>query len=177
MILDGIISSDFAAAHCSLWQMWPKYVKWISVWFISFIILDSFLHPGRGVMLYTIYCHSSEKRGLRSTFCSDETLQNLPYLLKKKTHIVFVLFFISSNFEIYLMNALVYVDKNNTWVFFFHKYSKFWSISLGHKFECRPLFSEECTISADGYPTHIYRTSQESLKNGIYFFFSTFFSS
>ena len=36
-------------------------------------------------------------------------LQNLPYFWNKKIHVVF-LFFISCNFESYLMNALVYVD-------------------------------------------------------------------
>ena len=34
-------------------------------------------------------------------------LQNVPYLWKKKTHVVF---FILSNFEFYLTNALFYVD-------------------------------------------------------------------
>ena len=33
--------------------------------------------------------HSSEKRGLRSTFLSSEMLQNLLYSSKKKTHVVF----------------------------------------------------------------------------------------
>ena len=37
-------------------------------------------------------CHSSEKRGLRSIFCSGETLQNLPYCMYKKTHAVFFRF-------------------------------------------------------------------------------------
>ena len=53
--------------------------------------------------------HSSEKRGLRSTFFSGETLQNLLYFWKKKTHVVFS-FFIVSNFKFYLMNALVYIN-------------------------------------------------------------------
>ena len=42
-----------------------------------------------------IIAHSSEIRGLRSTKCSSETLQNLLYFLYKKTHVVF---FISCNF-------------------------------------------------------------------------------
>ena len=33
--------------------------------------------------------HSSEIRGLRSKKCSSETLQNLPYFMYKKTHVVF----------------------------------------------------------------------------------------
>ena len=36
--------------------------------------------------------HSSEKRGLRSTKCSSETLQNLLYFMYKKTHVVFFVF-------------------------------------------------------------------------------------
>ena len=60
-------------------------------------------------MIFFGLIHTSEKRGLHSTFCSGETLQNLPYLWKKKTHIVFFSFFISSNLEFYLMNAQVYV--------------------------------------------------------------------
>ena len=36
--------------------------------------------------------HSSEIRGLRSTKCSSETLQNLLYFMYKKTHVVFFVF-------------------------------------------------------------------------------------
>ena len=36
--------------------------------------------------------HTSKKRGLRSTFWLPKMLQNLPYLWKKKTHVVFFLF-------------------------------------------------------------------------------------
>ena len=36
--------------------------------------------------------HSSEIRGLRSTKCSSETLQNLLYFMYKKTHVVFFIF-------------------------------------------------------------------------------------
>ena len=39
-------------------------------------------------------------------------LQNLPYSMYKKIHIVFFSFSISSNFEFYLINALVYVENN-----------------------------------------------------------------
>ena len=70
--------------------------------------------------------HSSEIKGLHSTFCSREMLQNLLCLCKKKPQVGFFLYIISSNFEFYLMNALVFV------------------ISLGKKVDCKPLFSEEC---------------------------------
>ena len=36
--------------------------------------------------------HSSEIRGLRSTYCYRETLQNLPYFCKKKSHVEFFVF-------------------------------------------------------------------------------------
>ena len=60
------------------------------------------------------------------------------------------------------MNAPVYVDidqgihkvklkvalhekwKKTTWVFFFYKYGKFWSIPQEQKVDLKPLFSEEC---------------------------------
>ena len=38
------------------------------------------------------HAHSSEIRGLRSTKCSSETLQNLLYFMYKKTHVVFFVF-------------------------------------------------------------------------------------
>ena len=63
---------------------------------------------------YTIlkqYTHYSlEERGLLSTFCSGEMLRILPYFMYKKTPAVFCLFFISCNFQFYLMNSMVYVD-------------------------------------------------------------------
>ena len=60
------------------------------------------------------------------------------------------------------MNALVYVNidqgihkvklkvarnekqKKTTWVFFFYKYGKFWSIFPDKKVDLKTLFSEEC---------------------------------
>ena len=36
--------------------------------------------------------HSSKKKGLRSTKCSGEKLQNLLYFMYKKTHVVFFIF-------------------------------------------------------------------------------------
>ena len=53
--------------------------------------------------------HSSEIRGLRSTKCSSETLQNLLYFMYKKTHVVFFRFSFRATLYFYLMNALVYV--------------------------------------------------------------------
>ena len=41
---------------------------------------------------YILRTHSSEIRGLRSTKCSSETLQNLLYFMHKKTHVVFFVF-------------------------------------------------------------------------------------
>ena len=38
--------------------------------------------------------HTSKKRGLRSTFWLPKMLQNLPYLWKKKTHVVFFVFYL-----------------------------------------------------------------------------------
>ena len=56
------------------------------------------------ILLWDI-SHSSEIRGLRSTKCSSETLQNLLYFMYKKTHVVvFFSFFISCNF-IFLPNG------------------------------------------------------------------------
>ena len=75
--------------------------------------------------------HSSELRGLRSTKCSSETLQNLLYFMYQKTHVVFSFSF-RATLYFYLMNALVYVE-----------YTKFWSVSLEHFVERKPLISEE----------------------------------
>ena len=38
-------------------------------------------------------------------------------------------------------------NKKSTWVFFFYKYSKFWSVSPDKKVDLKPFFSEECTAS------------------------------
>ena len=42
--------------------------------------------------LYNTQIHSSEIRGLRSTKCSSETLQNLLHFMYKKTYVVFFFF-------------------------------------------------------------------------------------
>ena len=65
------------------------------------------------------------------------------------------------------MNSLVYVDvieneksKHDldafcsisvqcAWIFFFYKYSKFWSISSNKKVDLKPLFSEECDSNGE----------------------------
>ena len=44
--------------------------------------------------------------------------------------------------------------KKNTWVFLFHKYGKFWSVSLDKKVDLKPLFSEECIVI---YSKKVYR--------------------
>ena len=62
--------------------------------------------------------HSPEIRGLCSTKCSSETLQNLLYFMYKKT----------------------------TLVFLYIKYSKFWSVSLEHFVKRKPLIYEECQM-------------------------------
>ena len=41
---------------------------------------------------FWIVLHSSEIRGLRSTLCPREMLQNLPYFMYKQTHVVFFIF-------------------------------------------------------------------------------------
>ena len=40
----------------------------------------------------------------------SETLQNLPYFMYKKTHVVFFRFSFRATLYFYIMNALVYVD-------------------------------------------------------------------
>ena len=66
--------------------------------FMDFVILLLLLHSNfvtqkqSGDFLYTC-AHFSEIRGLCSTKCSSETLQNLLYLMYKKTHAVFFSFF------------------------------------------------------------------------------------
>ena len=54
--------------------------------------------------------HSSEIRGLRSTKCYSEMLQNLLYFMHKKTHVVLFRFSFRATLYFNLMNALVYVD-------------------------------------------------------------------
>ena len=74
-----------------------------------------------------------------STICSSETLQNLTYFMYKKTHEVFFVFHFVQLYIFTLWMPLVYVD-------IYIKYSKFWSVSLEHFVERKPLFSEECDM-------------------------------
>ena len=58
--------------------------------------LDSVLKIG-----FLITMHSSEIRGLHSTKCSSDTLQNLLYFMYKKTH-VYVVFFVFHFVQLYI---------------------------------------------------------------------------
>ena len=58
-----------------------------------------------------ISSHSSEIESLFSSLHLRETLQNVPYFLNKKTHIVFCLFFISYLF-LYEKKAGAQAKKN-----------------------------------------------------------------
>ena len=49
-----------------------------------------------------------------------------------------------------LKNALNEKQKKTTWVFFFYKYGKFWSVSPDKKVDLKTLFSEEW------YGTYVY---------------------
>ena len=68
----------------------------IKYYFIVYKLYGIFLEFLLAKQLTSMYNnlgnHSSEKRGMRSTFLSSEMLQNLPYLWKKKTHVVFLVF-------------------------------------------------------------------------------------
>ena len=52
---------------------------------------EFFLIHSTSTTILIVY-HSSEIRGLCSTKCSSETLQNLLYFMYKKTHVVFFVF-------------------------------------------------------------------------------------
>ena len=70
--------------------------------------------PQNKMLNFVVFCfsilnsdiHSSEGRGLRSTF----QLQNLLYLMYKKTHVCSSFFHFSFRATLYLMNVLVYLD-------------------------------------------------------------------
>ena len=85
-----------------------KWQKWLIYKNVSRIVKIE--HSEWGQAGWKVVCedaiansYSSEIRGFCSTTCSGESLQNLPYFWKMKTHVFF---------------------------FFFQKYGKFWSISL-----------------------------------------------
>ena len=46
--------------------------------------------------------------------------------------------------------------KKTTWVFFFHKYSKFWSILLDKKVDLKLLFSEEGSLNCSIFLNKIF---------------------
>ena len=64
--------------------------------------------------------HFSSIRSLRSTKCSSEMLQNLPYFFDKKTH-----------------------SPNYGFSYTYTKYSKLYSVSLEHFVERKPFIYEE----------------------------------
>ena len=78
--------------------------------------------------------HSSEITGLRSTKCSSRTLQNLLFFMYKKTRA-----FIRQKYKV----ARNKKWKKTTCVFIYIKYSKFWSVSLEHFVERKPVIYEE----------------------------------
>ena len=51
------------------------------------------------------------------------------------------------------------------WVFFFHKYGKFWSILGGQKDERKPLFFEVCHIDQGIYKVKLKVALNEKRKN------------
>ena len=91
--------------------------------------------------------------------------------MEKENPSSFLCFSFWATLSFTLMNALVYVNidqdihkgktqscsiwktKKTTWVFFFHKHSKFWGISLSQKIEPKPLFSEEWVNNEINYFT------------------------
>ena len=83
---------------------------------------------GKNVFSY----HSSEIRGLRSTKCSSKTLQNLLYFMYKKTREVFFVFHFV---QLYIFTLWMPWSLST--------FSKFWSVSLEHFVERKPLISEE----------------------------------
>ena len=58
----------------------------------------------------SLLLHSSQFRSLCSMKSSSEMLQNLLYVIYKKTHVVFFHFSFCATLYFYLMNALVYVN-------------------------------------------------------------------
>ena len=84
-------------------------------------------------------CHSSQFLCLCLTKSSSEMLQNLPYFWDTKTHIVFSFFILGKK------NKVAWNEKwkQQLWVSFCQKYSKFWSISLELFVEHKPSIWEE----------------------------------
>ena len=76
------ILSEYPTWKFVFFYVTPKRFSSIKVGLCIFFNLDSFKTKENDlkIHLYGLIIHSSEKRRLRSTFLSDETLQNLPYL-------------------------------------------------------------------------------------------------
>ena len=62
--------------------------------------------------------------------------------------------------------------KKTTWVFFFYKYGKFWSILGGQKDERKPLFFEVCHIDQGIYKVKLKVALNEKRKKLCGFSFS-----
>ena len=56
-------------------------------------------------------------------------------------------------------------NKRNTWVFFFHKYGKFWSILGGQKVERKTLFFEVWTFIKCNFSRQALYTMSKSIQN------------
>ena len=75
------------------------------------------------IFYINVIFHSSEIRGLHSTKCSSETLQNLLYFMYKKTHVVFFCFLFLFHFVQQGKNIKLHEMKNkkNYMGFLIHK--------------------------------------------------------
>ena len=132
-------------------------------WEIPNISLCKELVMDRVVLWY----HSSEIGGYCLSFWPPKMLQNLLYFYEKKTQSCFFHFSFHATLFFPLMNALIYVNihqgihlgkknkvawnekwRKQLWVFIYIKYGKFWSVSLEHQVEYKPLISEEWSITS-----------------------------
>ena len=94
--LQGFIPSYYSHTLCDL--IARPYLK---LWKLT--------NSGHGHMHKVSSQHSSEIRGLRSKKCSSETLQNLLYVMYKKTHVVvFIFHFV----QLYVKNIKLHEMKN-----------------------------------------------------------------
>ena len=75
--------------ECATLPLWLYFIFWWSLNRNELLCISLLCR----YIYYIIHCiHTSKKRGLRSTFWPPKMLQNLPYLWKKKTHVVFFIF-------------------------------------------------------------------------------------
>ena len=56
-------------------------------------------------------------------------------------------------------------NKKTTWIFFFYKYGKFWSISPEQKVERKPLLSEEYKYTLVSCVHHLLKNKVHPLQN------------